>query len=79
MVDIGSGAQKAIRSKEDHALFNKSTQQMKNNKSVRKTLLSRGIVPENLPPEEDVKKLERKLKSEEEKSLKENKGFNKTD
>lgn len=115
-----------IRSKGDHALFNKSTQQMKdtwgvknkpladfmptillkakdfateitifnakqkqmktenqisnehitNNKSVRNTLLSRGIVPENLPPEEDVKKLERKLKSDNTKALHDNRGFN---
>ena len=103
-----------IRSKGDHALFNKSTQQMKqkwgvknkpladhmptillkakdfateitiynakekqmetesqiskehitNNKTVRETLISREIVPENLSPEEDVKKIERKLNSE---------------
>ena len=52
-----------------------SGEHITNNKSVRNTLLSRGIVPENLPPEEDVKKIERKLKSEEVKSLKENKGF----
>lgn len=52
-----------------------SNEHITNNKSVRSTLLSRGIVPENLPPEEDIKKLERKLKSEEVKSLKENKGF----
>lgn len=41
-----------------------------NNRSVRKTLLSRDIVPENLPPEEDIKKIERKLKSNDKKSLK---------
>ncbi|MCK4979156.1 MAG: DNA damage-inducible protein D [Candidatus Delongbacteria bacterium] len=114
-----------IRSKGDRALFNKSTQQMKekwgikkkpladfmptillkakdfateitifnakeremnteteiskehvtNNKSVRKTLLSRGITPENLPPEEDVKKLERKLNTEQKKTLKKNDNF----
>ncbi|PZX16442.1 DNA-damage-inducible protein D [Breznakibacter xylanolyticus] len=52
-----------------------SNEHITNNKSVRNTLISRGIVPENLPPEEDVKKLERKIKSEEVKSLKENKGF----
>ena len=52
-----------------------SNEHITNNKSVRNTLISRGIVPENLPPEEDVKKIERKLKSEEVKSLKENKGF----
>jgi len=115
-----------IRSKGDQALFNKTTQQMKNkwgiankpladfmptillkakdfateitifnakqkkmytegqisqehiinNKTVRNTLLSRGIVPENLPPEDDIKKIERKLKSDEVKSLIENKKFN---
>ncbi|MFK7059831.1 DNA damage-inducible protein D [Flavobacterium oreochromis] len=54
-----------------------SNEHITNNKSVRNTLISRGIVPENLPPEEDVKKIERKLKSEEVKSLKDNKGFNK--
>ncbi len=35
-----------------------------NNLAVRKMLLERGIVPENLAPAEDVKKLERRLKSE---------------
>lgn len=110
-----------IRSKGDAALFNKTTQQMKdkwgltgskpladhmptillkakdfateitifnakqhkmktenqiskehttNNKSVRSTLLSRGIVPENLQPEEDINKIERRLQSEEKKALK---------
>jgi DNA-damage-inducible protein D len=52
-----------------------SNEHITNNKSVRNTLISRGIVPENLPPEKDVKKLERKLKSEQTKSLKVNKGF----
>ena len=36
-----------------------------NNAAVRDMLLQRGIVPEQLPPGEDVKKVERKLKSEE--------------
>lgn len=36
-----------------------------NNRDVRRILLERGIIPENLPAEEDVKKLERKLKSDE--------------
>lgn len=52
-----------------------SNEHITNNKSVRNTLISRGIVPENLSPEEDVKKIERKLKSDEVKSLKDNKGF----
>lgn len=41
-----------------------------NNRSVRKTLISRGIYPETLPAEEDIKKIDRKLKSDEKKSLK---------
>jgi DNA-damage-inducible protein D len=53
-----------------------SNEHITNNKTVRNTLISRGIVPENLPPEEDVKKIERKLHSDKVKSLKENKGFN---
>ena len=110
-----------IRSKGDHALFGKSTQEMKtawkvpagrpladfaptiilkakdfaaeitlhnarahrldsekaisqehvtNNTAVRKTLLSRGIRPEQLPAAEDVKKVERRLSAEHKKSLK---------
>lgn len=40
-----------------------------NNKAVRKMLLERGIVPESLPPAEDVKKVERRLKTEGKKAL----------
>ena len=40
-----------------------------NNAAVRKTLLDRGIRPESLPPAEDVKKVERRLASEDKKSL----------
>lgn len=114
-----------IRSKGDQALFNKTTQQMKdkwgitnkpladhmptillkakdfaaeitiynakdknmntereisdehiiNNKTVRNTLISRGIVPENIPPAEDIKKIERKLQSDTKKTLKNKKAF----
>lgn len=42
---------------------------MQNNKSVREMLRTRGIKPENLPPEEDLKKLERLVKSEEKKLM----------
>lgn len=38
---------------------------VKNNQDVRKLLVKRNIKPEELPPEEDIKKLERKLTSEE--------------
>lgn len=43
---------------------------VQNNSSVRSMLLGRGIRPEDLPPEEDIKKLERRLKSEEKKLAK---------
>lgn len=40
---------------------------IQNNTSVRDMLGKRGIRPENLPPAEDIKKLERRVKSEEKK------------
>lgn len=40
---------------------------IKNNYEVRKLLVDRGIVPEALPPAEDVKKVERRLVSEQKK------------
>uniref|UniRef100_A0AB33J0Q0 DNA damage-inducible protein D n=1 Tax=Prevotella sp. GTC17253 TaxID=3236793 RepID=A0AB33J0Q0_9BACT len=40
-----------------------------NNAAVRKMLTERGIIPENLPPAEDVKKVERRLMSEQKKIL----------
>ena len=43
------------------------TEHLKNNTEVRKSLTERGIKLENLPPEEDIKKVERRLKSEEKK------------
>lgn len=47
-----------------------SAEHITNNQAVRKTLLERGIRPESLPAAEDVKKVERRLVSEEKKSLK---------
>lgn len=47
-----------------------SKEHITNNKSVRSTLISRGIKPENLSPEEDISKIDRRLKSDEKKSLK---------
>lgn len=41
-----------------------------NNLGVRKIMIERGLVPENLPPAEDVKKVERRLKAENKKALK---------
>ncbi len=43
---------------------------IQNNTSVRSMLTNRGIQPEKLPPEEDIKKIERRLKSDEKKMLK---------
>ncbi len=40
-----------------------------NNAAVRQMLVQRGIVPEDLPPAEDVKKVERRLASESKKAL----------
>ena len=40
-----------------------------NNAAVRKMLTERGIIPENLPAAEDVKKVERRLASEKKKML----------
>lgn len=47
-----------------------SREHITNNKAVRNTLLERGIVSEELPPAEDIKKVERKINSEEKKSIK---------
>lgn len=47
-----------------------SQEHVSNNKAVRKTLLDRGIQPENLSPEEDIKKVERRLASDGRKALK---------
>ena len=49
------------------------TEHVDNNLAVRNMLLVRSIVPEQLPPAEDIKKVERKLKTDEKKALKQNK------
>lgn len=41
-----------------------SSEHIKKNLGVRKLLLDRKIVPENHPPDEDIKKLERMVNSE---------------
>jgi len=47
-----------------------TSEHVKNNKSVRNLLSEKGIIPENLPPEEDIKKVDRRIKSEDKKFLK---------
>ena len=44
---------------------NITREHVQNNKGVREMLVGRGIHPEKLPPAEDIKKLERRVKSEE--------------
>ena len=47
-----------------------TSEHIQNNESVRKLLTERDIKPEELPPAEDLKKLERKVKSDEKKMIK---------
>ena len=47
-----------------------SKEHIDNNMEVRKMLLKRGVKPENLPPSEDVKKVQRRIDSTEKKILK---------
>ena len=47
-----------------------SSEHITNNQAVRNTLLERGIRPEHLPADEDVKKVERRIASEDRKALK---------
>jgi len=53
-----------------------TTEHVNNNTAVRGMLKMRGIRPETLPPAEDIKKLERRVKSDE-KKLAKGAGFNK--
>jgi len=47
-----------------------SKEHVDNNKAVRAILLQRGVKPEALPPAEDVKKIERRLESDDKKAAK---------
>lgn len=58
-----------VQSKDLHGETSITQEHVDNNAAVRKMLTERGIVPENLPPAEDVKKVERRLASEEKKML----------
>lgn len=50
-----------------------SNEHVTNNTTVREALISRGITPENIQPEDDIKKVERKLQSEQKKIAKDGK------
>lgn len=56
-----------------------TNEHVKNNEEIRKLLKKRGIVPENLPPAEDVKKVERRLQSEQKKLPRSVEGFELSD
>lgn len=47
-----------------------SREHVENNREVRNMLLKRGVKPEELPPSEDVKKVQRRIESTEKKILK---------
>jgi DNA-damage-inducible protein D len=60
-----------IQNKDLNGQHQIENEHVENNKAVREMLTKRGIVPENLPPDEDVKKLQRKLVTEERKLIQE--------
>ena len=53
-----------------HKTVSITKEHIDNNAAVRKMLTERGIILENLPATENVKKVERRLASEEKKMLK---------
>lgn len=55
--------------KDLHGQANIQQEHVDNNLAVRKILHERGVKPELLPPAEDVKKVERRLKAEEKKAI----------
>lgn len=66
-------AEITIFNSREHQLASESAisgEHITNNDAVRRTLLERGIRPESLPAAEDVKKVERRLASEDKNSLK---------
>lgn len=58
-----------VQAKDLHGETSISKEHVDNNLAVRKMLLERGIVPEDLPVTEDIKKVERRLASEQKKVL----------
>jgi len=67
-----------VQSKDLHGDSSISKEHVENNIAVRKMLLQRGIIPEELPVEEDVKKVERRLSSEQKRALENKKSKKKT-
>ena len=59
-----------VQTKDLHGEPDISQEHEDNNAAVRQMLVKRGIIPENLPPAEDIKKVERRLASTDKKALK---------
>lgn len=64
-----------VKQQDLHDEPNIAREHVKNNQDVRKILTDRNIRPEALPPAEDVKKVERRVKSEEKKLPKQKKAL----
>lgn len=62
-----------VRQKDLHGELTITEEHVQNNTGVRNMLGDRGIKPEELPPEEDIKKLERRIKSDEKRLINESK------
>ena len=58
-----------VQTKDLHGETLITQEHVDNNSAVRQVLIQRGIIPEDLPPAEDVKKVERRLASEQKKAL----------
>ena len=58
-----------VQTKDLQVEANITQEHVDNNVAVRQMLIKRGIVPENLPPAEDVRKVERRLTSEDKKAF----------
>lgn len=56
-----------VQQKNLHGVTPISNEHIDNNLAVRKMLLERGIIPEALPPGEDIEKLKRRIKQEQKK------------
>lgn len=59
-----------VEEKDLQGEYSITDEHVQNNKTVREMLGQRGIKPEELPPAEDIKKLERRVKSQEKKIAK---------
>ena len=64
-----------VENKDLYGEISITNEHVQNNIEIRKMLGGRGIKPEELPPAEDIKKLERRTKSQDKKMLEETSGF----